>query len=152
MKGENCRIGEVSETAEKLLSGISQNLSMESINEQEVTKETLEKAMAIYIRIVFCPEHDPNDFNIIKFYQDLFENFPLETILRSLARILFTAKEKRLAKHYDTARILFDKTTTIMELHHKDIALLTTSSTELEHYRKRSLFFQEKSPLSFVWS
>ena len=93
MKGERCNVGEVSKTAEILISGISQNISMEAISKKEITKDTLERAAAIYFRIVFCPDYDPE---IVKFYQDLFENFSLETVLRTLARMLYVAREKRL--------------------------------------------------------
>ena len=44
MKGERCNVGEVSKTAEILISGISQNISMESISKEEITKESLERA------------------------------------------------------------------------------------------------------------
>ena len=64
----------------------------------------------------------------------MFENFSLETVLRTLARILYVAREKRLAEHYNTAWTLFDKTTRMMELQHRDIALLTTGAAELEHF------------------
>ena len=83
MKGESCNVGEVSKTAEILISGISQNISMEAISTEEITKETLERAAAIYFRIVFCPDYDTE---IVKFSQDLFENFRLETVLRTMAR------------------------------------------------------------------
>ena len=129
MKRESCNVGEVSETAE--ISEISRNISMEAISKEEITKETLERAAAIYFRIVFCPDYDPE---IVIFYQDLFENFSLETVLRTLARILYMAREKNLAVHYNTAWALFNKTTTMMKLQHRDIALLTTGAAELEHF------------------
>ena len=88
-------------------------------------------AVAIYFRIVFCPDYDPE---IVKFYQELFENFPLDTILRTLARILYVAREKNLVEHYNTAWALFNETTTIMKLQHRDIVLLTTGAAELEHF------------------
>ena len=131
MKREICNVGEVSETAEILISGISQNISMKAIFKEEITKETLERATAIYFRIVFCPDYD---LEIVKFYQELFENFSLETVLRTLARILYMAREKNLAVHYNTAWALFNKTTTMMNLQHRDIALLTTGASELEHF------------------
>ena len=131
MNGESYNEGEVSETAEILISDLSQNISMEAISKEEITKDTLERAAAIYFRNVFCPDYDPE---IVKFYQDLFENFSLETVLRTLARILYVAREKRLAEHYNTAWTLFDKTTRMMELQHRDIALLTTGAAELEHF------------------
>ena len=104
---------------------------MESIYRQEITEETLERAVAIYFRIVFCPDYDPE---IVKFYQELFENFPLDTILRTLARILYVAREKNLVEHYNTAWALFNETTTIMKFQHRDIVLLTTGAAELEHF------------------
>ena len=128
---ESCQLGKVSKTAEKILSEIYQNLSIEAVENQEITKETLERATAIYIRLVFCPDYDPE---IVKFYHDLFENFSLETILRTLARILYVAREKRLTEHYSTAWTLFDKITRMMELQHKDIALMTTGFTDLKQY------------------
>ena len=88
-------------------------------------------AVTIYFRIVFCPDYDPE---IVKFYQELFENFSLDTVLRTLARILYVSREKNLAEHYNTAWALFDKTTTMMKLQHRDIALLTTRAAELEHF------------------
>ena len=131
MKEERCNVGEVSETHEKLISGIYQNVSTEAIFKEEITEETLEKAAAVYFRIVFCPDYDPE---IVKFYQELFENLSLETILRTLARILYVAREKKLTEHYNTAWALFDKTTTMMRLQYRDIALLTTGAAELEHF------------------
>ena len=124
-------MGEVSETHENLISGIYQNFSTEAIFKEEITEETLEKAAAIYFLIVFCPDYDPE---IVEFYQELFKNFSLETILRTLARILYVAREKNLAEHYSTALALLDKTRTMMRLQHKDIALLTTRAAELEHF------------------
>ena len=44
------------------------------------------------------------------------------------------AREKNLVEHYNTAWALFDKTTTMMKLQHRDIALLTTGAAELEHF------------------
>ena len=128
IKEERCKVGKVSKANENLISGIHQT---EAIYTQNITAETLERAAAIYFRIVFCPDFDPE---IVKFYQELFENFSLETVLRTLARILYVAREKRLAEHYNTAWTLFDKTTTLMELQHRDIALLTTGAAELEHF------------------
>ena len=128
IKEERCKVGKVSKANENLISGIHQT---EAIYTQNITAETLERAAAIYFRIVFCPDFDPE---IVKFYQELFENFSLETVLRTLARILYVAREKRLAEHYNTAWTLFDKTTTIMKLQYRDIAVMTTGFSDLEQY------------------
>ena len=131
VKKERCKEGEERKKNKQLIPGIHQNVSTEAIFKKEITKETLEKAAAVYFRNVFCPDYDPE---IVKFYQELFENFSLETILRTLARILYVSREKNLAEHYNTAWALFDKTTTMMKLQHRDIALLTTGAAELEHF------------------
>ena len=59
------------------------------------------------------------------------ETFPLETILKTLARVLFVAKEKDLTGHYQTAKAILDKVTTMMNLQYRDIAVMTTGATEL---------------------
>ena len=63
-------------------------------------------------------------------------NFPLETILKTLARVLLVAKEKKLTEHYQTAKALLDKITAMMNLQYRDIALLTTGAAELELYQE----------------
>ena len=76
----------------------------------------------------------PSDFSIVTFYRELIENFPLETVLKTLARILLVAKEKKLTEHYEIAKTLFDKTRTMMNLQYRDIAVMTTGAKELELY------------------
>ena len=88
-------------------------------------------AALFYHRIVFCPYYDPL---IVKFYEDLLENFPLETILKTLARVLLVAKEKELTEHYQTAKAILDRVTTMMNLQYRDIAVMTTGATELGLY------------------
>ena len=82
---------------------------------------------------MFCPDYDPL---IVKYYEDLVTNFPLETILKTLARVLLVAKEKKLTEHYQTAKALLDKITTMMNLQYRDIAVLTTGAAELELYQQ----------------
>ena len=104
---------------------------MEPIYQNDITEETLEIAAKIYFQIAFCPDFDSS---AVGFYQDLFENFPLETVLKTLARILLMAKEKKLSEHYEIAKALFDKTTTMMSLQYRDIAVITTGTQELQLY------------------
>ena len=48
--------------------------------------------------------------NLIKFfYQILIEDFPLESVMKNLARILYVANEKNLKKPYNIAKAIFDK-------------------------------------------
>ena len=69
-------------------------------------------------------------------------NFPLETILKTLARVLLVAKEKKLTEHYQTAKALLDKITTMMNLQYRDIAVLTTGAAELELYQQLNNYHQ----------
>ena len=108
------------------------NISKEAIYSQEITDSTLEIAASLYFDIAFCAEHDSL---LVTWYQNLLEKFSLETVLKSLARILSVSKEKKLTEHYQTAKDIFDKTTTIMNLVYRDIAVLTTGAKELEFYQ-----------------
>ena len=65
----------------------------------------------------------------------MFSNFPLEAVLKTLARILYVANvEKELTEDYDTAKAVFDRMTTMMNLQYRDIAYWTTPNFELKHY------------------
>ena len=79
---------------------------MTAIYKEDITEDTLKNAAKIYFGLVFCPDNDPE---IVQFYQELFQNFRPETVLKILARILFVANEKRLFEHYNIAKALFDK-------------------------------------------
>ena len=124
------------------------NISMEALFIEEITDESLKTAARHYFRIRFC------DFNteVVQFYENLFKHFPLESVLKTLARILLVANEKKLRKgfnnnflvlsfeffseHYQVAKALFDKTTSEMDLVlYRDIATLTTTATEIELYQ-----------------
>ena len=107
------------------------NISTEPIFADEITEDSLEIANSIAFKIFFC------SFNVelLRFYQKLFKNFSLETVLKVLGRILSVTKEKSLlTPHYNLAKALFDKTTILMDLESKDIAVLTTAASELEQY------------------
>ena len=78
-----------------------------------------------------CPSID---FQTFDFYQNLFENFPLETVLKTLARILLEANDKSLTEQYQAAKTLFDKITEMMNLQYRDIAVITTGLLDLEMY------------------
>ena len=89
-------------------------------------------AASLYHRIVFCPNYDPL---IVQFYEELVDNFPLETILKTLARVLLVAKEKKLREHYGAALALLERITTMMNLQYRDIAVMTTGAAELELFQ-----------------
>ena len=102
-----------------------------SVFRENLTRHTLELAAKSYFDAMFCTDHDPK---MVEFYQNLLETFPLETVLKSLARILLVSNKKRLTSDYIIAKALFDKLTTMMNLQYKDILLLTTGAAETELY------------------
>ena len=97
----------------------------------DVSDETLAMAAKIYFRLVFCPDKVVVTEN---FFQNLFENFPVESILKTLARLLYVAREKKLTEHYRTAMFFFNEITSTMNLTYKDIAVMTNSFSELQKY------------------
>ena len=103
---------------------------MEPIHE-DITEESLDIAARIYFGFVFCPNFDPET---VIFYQELIGKFSLETIIKILARNLLVANEKGLTEHYNTAKALFDRISSIMNLQYKDIAVFTTAQSEIELY------------------
>ena len=126
-----CEVGKLSNESRNSIDKRFGNISMGSNYKEEISEEHLEIAARIYFEIVFCPNLDPDS---IQFYQNLFKNFPLETILKTFTRILLEANEKKQNYHYQAAKTLFDKITEMMNLQYRDIALLTTGLTDLKHY------------------
>ena len=64
----------------------------------------------------------------------MFANFPAESILKTLARLVYVAREKEVTEHYRTAMFFFTEITTTLNLTYKDIAVMTTSFTELQEF------------------
>ena len=126
---QQCTVGEVSPAMDSLIAARYQYNDLVNIyynpEHHDVTEKILEMAADLYFSMVFCPD---------RFYQDLLDHFPLETVLRSLARILLVASEKRLSDHYSAAKVLFDKTSSLTNLQYRDIAALTTGASELILY------------------
>ena len=126
-----CTTEKFSQNIEKKMIEKFGHISTEPIFVDEITEESLEIANSIAFKIFFCS----SKVELLKFYQELFENFSLETVLKVLGRILSVTKEKSLlTPHYNLAKALFDKTTILMDLESKDIAVLTTAASELEQY------------------
>ena len=127
-RGKNCTAGDSPH-----LYDIPIEVSAEPIFREEISEASLEAAAELYFGLTFCPDFDPE---VVTFYRDLFDRFSPETILKSLARILFTANKNRLTEHYRTAKTLWDKTGAMLGLQYREIALLTTGREELELYRE----------------
>ena len=113
------------------ITGLDKLETWEPIFRDNITRQTLDLAARCYFNAMFCSDHDPE---MVEFYQNLLLHFPLETVLKSLARILFVTNKKKLTSDYIVAKTLFDKITTMMDLQYKDIVLLTTRATEIELY------------------
>lgn len=129
--GWMCRVGEVTEENSELLLSKYGNISDEPIFKNEITEEILETSAILYFGVTFCPDYDPR---IQQFYERLLKNFPTETIVKTLARILSVTNEKKLTEHYQTAKYIFDKTSTLINLQNRAITIRTTPASELELY------------------
>ena len=134
---EYCSVEPINSNFQEMITEMFGNVSTDPIYIDDITEETLELAGKIYFGVAFCPDiFVENETD--QFYRNLFENemFSLETILKTLARILFVSNDKKLTEHYDVAKFLFDKITSMVSLQYKDIAVLTTSKTQLEFYKE----------------
>lgn len=109
------------------------NITKDPIYLDEISEETLEIAAKIYFRTIFCPDYD---VLTLKFYQELIENFSLETVLKTLARISFVANENKLEKDFLIAKDIFDEMSKMMKLQYRDIAVVTTGASELQLYQE----------------
>ena len=73
----------------------------------------------------------------VQFYRELVNDYPLETVLKALARIITaTRNDKKVTEHYDASKSLFGKTTAVMNLQWRDIAVMTSGASELELYQE----------------
>ena len=95
----------------------------------DISSESFEMAASLYFSLVFCPD---NLAPTINFYQNLFEISEADTILKSLARLLFVSKEKSVGEHYRTARHFLSRITETFNLQYKEVALMTSSLTQLQ--------------------
>ena len=121
--------GDLREQIEENILKKFNNISTEPIYADEITEESLESANAIILGMFFCLPKDIEEFSKI-----IIENHPLETLLKVLARMLSVPNEKKLTRYYSIAKNLFDKTSSLMNLSNKHIAVLTTAASDLARY------------------
>ena len=100
----------------------------EPVYKEEITEETLEAAAHVYFGLKFCPDYDTE---VVTFYQDLLDNFSTEAVLRTLARLLYVASERRLTEQYNTARTVLDSLAGRLHLQYSQLAGLTTPASRL---------------------
>ena len=115
--------------------------SVELINEYDtipsdpiyhnISEDTLTLTSEIYISLVSCPD---NVIGTIQFYQNLFENFPAKTIIKTLARLLYMSRDKQVTEHFRTASYFFKEITSSLNLQYKNIAAMTTGFHHLKKY------------------
>ena len=74
----------------------------------KISEETLKTAVNIFFMFGFCPDYDQD---IMDFYYGIFynSNVPPETLLKTLARFSYEAKERNKDEHHQTAMALFHK-------------------------------------------
>ena len=117
-----------------LAQNISENLwnNSEHVN-TEISEEALETVIKFYFQLIFCPNYDPY-LVTTNFYLRLVRELPPETFLKTMLRIVYQARDKKLTEHLSIARTLFHKAATMMNLRYKDIAVLTMTTSQLELY------------------
>ena len=113
------------------------HIARSAIYKEEISEETLETAAYYYYGMFFCPEVQKQ---MVDFYQNLFQNFSLEIVLKTLTRILSVAKERKLTQNYNTALKLFQKATKMMNLQYKNVIAITTRASELKLYKDLRTF------------
>ena len=119
----------VQEIAENILKKFT-NISTEPIYADKISEESLENANAIIFGMFFCS----SEVDLLKLYQEIIGTYPLETVLKVLARIFSVPNKNKVNRHYNTAKNLFDKTSSLMNLSNKHIAVLTTAASDLARY------------------
>ena len=130
---DSCKVGYITSAIRNLISERYENISQQPTYLDVITEDTLDMAAEIYFGISFCPDFD---HGTVDFYEQLFQHFSLETILKTLARILFVSNEHDLSQHYITVKGLFEKVSTEVRLQYRDIAVLTTQAAKLGQYQE----------------
>ena len=108
------------------------NNPMKPIYKDAISNETLKITAEIYSRSVF--NLDQHVVRNVLFYQNMFETFSLETILKTLARILIETKTGKNNPDYKTAKAVFIKMTKMLNLTNRDVVASTTAAEELSLY------------------
>ena len=139
-----CRVAEEERKFQDLINEKYENFSTEPIHKDDITEETLEIAADVYFTVITCPFENSRMSYIVKLYKRLFEGESLETALKSLARILYVMVNENNKvyeyEEYNIAKALLDKTTRVLNLKHRDIAMMTTAASELERYQGQKNF------------
>ena len=139
-----CDNGDLREKIEKKIIKKFNNIATEPIYADEITEESLESAKAIIFGMFFCS----SEVELLEFYDKIITyTYPLETVLKVLARMLSWPYEKRLTRHHKTAKNLFDKTSSLMNLSNKHIVVLTTAASDLTNHQ----LSQEESRSKFLF-
>lgn len=141
-----CTEAEEKRKFQDLISEKYGNITAEPIHPDDIKGKTLEIAADIYFTVVTCPFQNSRISGILHFYKNLFERQSLETVLKSLARILYVMVNENNKvyeyEEYNVAKALFDKVTAVLNLKNRDIAMMTTAASVLERYQGQTNFTQ----------
>ena len=99
------------------------NISSQPIYITEVTEETLETAAEIYFKLTNCPTYN---VEMKDYYLKLIKDFPLSTIIITLARLTSTQIESKSVK-LESARLLLLRVSDILDLDYRRILAVTTA-------------------------
>ena len=134
--GSYGKLKDYKDLAEELIKKY-QNVSSQPIYSHEVTEETLETAAEIYFQLVHCPT---DNVEMKDFYLKLIKDFPLSTLLITLARLTSAGMESKSVK-LDSARLILLRLTDILDLDYRRIIAVTTAQSHLVKGKKRFFVF-----------
>ena len=134
--GSYGKLKDYKDLAEELIKK-NENVSSQPIYTHEVTEETLETAAEIYFQLVHCPT---DNVEMKDFYLKLIKDFPLSTLLITLARLTSAGMESKSVK-LDSARLILLRLTDILDLDYRRIIAVTTAQSQLVKGKKRFFCF-----------
>ena len=113
---------EYTDLAEKLMKKY-ENISSQPIYGDEVTENTLETAAEIYFKLANCPT---DNVQMKDYYLKLINDYPLSTILITLARFTSAGMESKSVK-LESARLLLLRLSDILDLDYRRIISVTSA-------------------------
>ena len=132
--GWECNNDDGVNMAKEKLNEVYGDISSTAVYKEEITEKTLELSAYNYHAVFFCPVVQKQ---MIEFYQNLFENFSLETVLKTLVRIMSFAIERNSIQNYNAAKELFNITSVKLNLQYGDIIAITSGTSELKLYEEQ---------------
>ena len=107
----------------ELFSDVHQDIPLTPVHQQDITEESLSVAGEMYFYLLHCPDITSENVPLLHFYNDLFRQVSLKTILMTLAR--FSADEGTSANMRRIAADFFKRLSVEVDFHYRDIDAFT---------------------------